>query len=101
MNGTIFISSDKEGNKDSTVQTSSKPQNTSTDAFISAAKAKEIALKHAGISAAAFIKAELDCDDDDDIPKYEIEFYSGATEYDYEINAKTGDILHYESETDD
>ena len=96
-----IILSEKESKKDSDGQISSKNQNTSTDAFISASKAKEIALKHAGISTAAFIKAELDCDDDDDIPKYEIEFYSGATEYDYEINAKTGEILHYESETDD
>lgn len=96
-----IISSEKESKKDSDGQIASKNQNTSTDAFISASKAKEIALKHAGISAAAFIKAELDCDDDDDIPKYEIEFYSDATEYDYEINAKTGEILHYESETDD
>lgn len=96
-----IISSEKESKKDSDGQIASKNQNTSTDAFISASKAKEIALKHAGISAAAFIKAELDCDDDDDIPKYEIEFYSDATEYDYEINAKTGKILHYESETDD
>ena len=95
-----IISSEKESKKDSDGQIASKNQNTS-DAFISASKAKEIALKHAGISAAAFIKAELDCDDDDDIPKYEIEFYSDATEYDYEINAKTGEILHYESETDD
>ena len=94
-----IISSEKESKKDSDGQIASKNQNTSTDAFISASKAKEIALKHAGISAAAFIKAELDCDDDDDIPKYEIEFYSDATEY--EINAKTGEILHYESETDD
>lgn len=96
-----IISSDKENAKGSTGQTVSKPQSSSSDAVISAAKAKEIALKHAGISDAAFIKVELDHDDDDGILKYEVEFYSGMTEYEYEIHAKTGDILHYESEIED
>lgn len=61
--------------------------------FITAAKAKEIALKDAGIkkSQALFTKAKLD--KDDGIYEYEIEFYVGLTEYDYSINAKTGAII--------
>lgn len=68
---------------------------------ITAAKAKEIALNHAGISAASatFVKVELD--KDDGVQIYEVEFCVGATEYDYEIDALTGSVIHYEMETDD
>ncbi len=68
---------------------------------ITAAKAKEIALNHAGVSAdsATFVKVELDVDDG--VQVYEVEFCVGATEYDYEINAQTGSVIQYESEIDD
>lgn len=63
-----------------------------TSAFITAAKAKEIALKDAGIkkSKAVFTKTKLE--KDDGIYEYEIEFYVGLTEYEYSVNAKTGAI---------
>lgn len=59
---------------------------------IGAEKAKSIALKDAGLksSQVGFVKAKLD--NDDGKPVYDIEFYSGNTEYDYEIDAKTGKI---------
>ncbi len=81
----------------STPGTAKPPQGS----VITAAKAKEIALNHAGISAAsaAFVKVELDTDDGVQI--YEVEFCVGATEYDYEIDALTGSVIHYEMETDD
>lgn len=65
---------------------------------ITKAKAKEIALAHAGISAskATFVEAKLE--EDDGVQVYEIEFYSGSTEYDYEIHAKTGDILDWDKD---
>ena len=68
---------------------------------ITAAKAKEAALNHAGVPAASanFIKVELD--QDDDVQKYEVEFCVGSMEYDYEIDALTGSVMHYESEMDD
>lgn len=68
---------------------------------ITAAKAKEIALNHAGISAAGatFVKVELD--KDDGVLIYEVEFCVGATEYEYEIDALTGSVIHYELEIDD
>lgn len=57
-------------------------------------------LNHAGQSASAvyFDKAELDYDDG--IQKYELEFVSGNTEYDYEIDAVTGAILEYDRDDD-
>ena len=60
--------------------------------YIGKAKAKEIALDHAGLtySDVSFVRVELDWDDGQ--PQYEVEFYAGNKEYDYEINAKTGKI---------
>lgn len=68
--------------------------------IITLEQAKEIALNHAGQSASAvyFDKAELDYDDG--IQKYELEFVSGNTEYDYEIDAVTGAILEYDRDDD-
>lgn len=56
-------------------------------------KAKSIALQDAGLQASnvQFVKAKLDTDDG--VRVYDIEFYSGNTEYDYEIHARTGRIL--------
>lgn len=69
--------------------------------YIGIDRAKSIALKHAGISAAnaVFTKAKLDTDDG--IRTYEIEFVSGDREYEYEINASTGELLDVSNEYSD
>lgn len=54
-------------------------------------KAKTIALRGANVGQSQLIKAKLDYDDG--IYKYDIEFYAGNMEYDYEIEASTGRIL--------
>ncbi|MGN0719185.1 MAG: PepSY domain-containing protein [Anaerovoracaceae bacterium] len=66
--------------------------------YIGVDKAKSIALNHAGVkaSAATFTKAKLDKDDGH--YDYEIEFYAGGVEYEYEIDATTGKIRDYDSE---
>ncbi|WP_297714607.1 PepSY domain-containing protein, partial [Clostridium sp.] len=63
---------------------------------ISEEQAKEIALKHAGVTSdqVSFIKVEMDLDNG--IQKYDIEFYYNNIEYSYEIDTNTGDILSYE-----
>lgn len=69
-------------------------------AYITADKAKEIALNHAGVKAAdaVFLLAGLDWDDGKVC--YEVEFYSGNMEYDYDIDAMTGAILSFDHELD-
>jgi len=69
--------------------------------FNDPAKAKEIALNHAGVKAAdaIFVKAGLDWDDGR--TEYEVEFYAGNTEYDYSIDATTGAIRSYDHDWDD
>ena len=59
--------------------------------YIGLEKAKSIALKDAGVSGVTFVKAKLDSDDG--VRVYDIEFYKDNVEYDYEIDAATGQIL--------
>lgn len=70
------------------------------DAYIGADLAKQIALDHAQLNEGdvRFIKAELDYDDGR--MEYEVEFYLGRTEYDYTIDAVSGDILKYDVDRD-
>ena len=66
---------------------------------ISADRAKQIALSHAGVSGASFTKVELDTDDG--VRVYEVEFKVGNVEYDYDIDASRGAIISSSSEIDD
>ena len=70
----------------------------SESGYIGTARAEEIALEHAGITSADtdFINTELDCDGG--IMEYEVELLAGGVEYEYSINARTGQVLSYEYE---
>lgn len=70
----------------------------SQSAYIGPEAAKEAALKHAGVSAsdATFVEAEYDYDDGRMV--YEVEFHVKGTEYDYEIDAQTGDVVKHKTE---
>ena len=80
---------------DKTTSTTSRPSADDGD-YIGEAKAKEIALDHAGLSSSqvTFVRAKLDWDDGR--AEYEVEFYTNGKEYDYEIDALTGDIRSYD-----
>ena len=65
------------------------------------AKAKSIALNHAGVSEDQAYDMDIELDDEDGRLIYEVEFKSGNMEYDYEIDAATGAILKHEVELED
>ena len=65
------------------------------------AKAKSIALNHAGVSENTAYDMDVELDDEDGTFVYEVEFKSGNMEYDYKIDAASGAILKHESELDD
>ena len=75
--------------------------NTSVNNKITIEKAKEIALKHAGLTKdqVSFVRAERDIDDG--IEKYDVEFNYDGKEYDYEISAIGGKIIKYDHEIED
>lgn len=78
-----------------------KPDPSGTAQDIGYAKAKSIALNHAGVSENEAYDMDIELDDEDGILVYEVEFKSGGMEYSYEINAATGAILKHETELDD
>ena len=80
---------------------SSQPVQPSGSADIGHAKAKSIALNHAGVSESKAYDMDIELDDEDGMFIYEVEFKSGGMEYSYEINAATGAILWCEVEIDD
>lgn len=78
----------------------SSPAPSTNSTYIGAEKAKSIALNHAGISETEAKFLEIELDRDDYIKKYEVNFYFGDFEYDYDINAETGEIISAEKEYD-
>ena len=78
-----------------------KPAPSGTVQDIGYAKAKSIALNHAGLRENQAYDMDIELDDEDGTLVYEIEFKSGNMEYDYEIDAASGAILKHESELDD
>ena len=80
-----------QNNQNNTSQNSA-PESISSD------KAKQLALSHAGVSASNAQRYHSKLDLEDGRRVYEIEFDAGGYEYDYEIDAKTGEILKFDKE---
>ena len=91
--GTVFLSGEVT-DYDTNYTISGEPV---ADTGIGIARAREIALQHAGRTAGEVVFVESELGRDDGRLEYEIEFIyrSGSTyiEYDYEIDASTGAIL--------
>ena len=76
-----------------------KPVRTEIDArAITQAQAKNIAFGHAGIQEADARNFEIEIDTESTKVVYEIQFHSGAYEYEYEIDALSGTIIKFERE---
>lgn len=78
-----------------------KVKNKKTKNKISKSKALEIALSHANLKESQITLTKSKLDNDDGNTKYEIEFIYGQYEYDYEIDAISGEVLDYEKDIDD
>ena len=74
---------------------------TSSSSILTAQEAEDIALAHAGISASDAYSLKCKLDWEDGVQVYEVEFKSGRMEYEYEINAASGDIRKAEKDYDD
>ena len=71
-----------------------------TDAEIGEDKALEIALADAGLTANDVSYTNVYLDVDDGRTEYDVEFHQGTTEYEYSIDAYTGDILEKDIDND-
>lgn len=63
-------------------------------------RAWEIACGHAGVAAADITASPAKLDYDNGALVYELEFFSGGYEYDYEISAADGSVVKFEKEAD-
>lgn len=69
---------------------------TQTGADIGAEAAKNAALNHAGCAAGDVVFTKVERDYDDGWLLYEIEFYKGGLEYEFEIDGTSGAVLKFE-----
>ena len=81
-----------------TTQAVTQTGTASTKAYITAEEAKNAALAHAGIAESGVAQLEIEFDSEDGLMVYEVEFYAGGTEYDYDINARTGEVVNFSRE---
>ena len=64
-------------------------------------QALEIALQHAGVQESSISRQEIKMDYEHGKQVFEVGFHVGRTEYDYDIDAASGEILEFEVDTDD
>ncbi|MGH2116899.1 PepSY domain-containing protein [Aerococcus sp. L_32] len=104
---TVPSSEDTSGDDSNESASSSEANQSASGEFISEDEAWQIALDDAGTTEDALTEREIeldDVDDDDDdyddVAHYEIEFtVDGDREFEYDIDATTGDILNSEKDS--
>lgn len=74
----------------------SNTNNNENSTYIGESKAKSIALQHAGLQENNVTMTKVRLDREFDRYEYEVEFFAANKEYDYEIDAITGEILSYD-----
>ncbi len=67
---------------------------------VTADEARAIALQHAGVAESDLRFIQVKEDYEDGVAVYEVEFYAGNQEYDYDIVKATGEILKYDYDVD-
>lgn len=85
----------------SAATTSALSSASNSDTKIGVEKAKEIAVRQAGVEKGnvVFLKAKLEKENGRYV--YEIEFHNRKTEYEFEIDAYTGEVVSYDKENAD
>ena len=83
-----------------TTSSSSSSSSSSSEKKLTKTEARNIALKHAGLSVSDVRELEVELDRDDGTLHYDVDFESGGYDYDYEIDAVSGKILKNQKERD-
>ena len=82
-----------------TVQTELTPA--TQPQLITKEEARDIALKHVGLSANDVTRLKVEFDYDDGRAEYDVDFHHGGYEYDYEIDAVAGTVRTWDKDLDD
>ncbi len=77
-------------------QPSNTKKTTSNEKYISADEAKKIALNHAKVKKSDVVFENVNRELEDGKMVYEIDFLYNNKEYDYEIDAKNGNVIKYD-----
>lgn len=72
-----------------------KNKNLSGSSNLTEEQAKEIALTHSGLKASNVTMKKIELERETNYTAYEVEFYQGNKEYEYEIHSTSGTILKY------
>lgn len=88
-----------DDNKDAATETETETD-TKKENYITEDEAKTKALAHAKLEGAEVTYTRVNRDTKDGQEVYEIEFYYEDKEYDYDIDALTGEVISHSSETD-
>ena len=104
FNTTDSITNDNSSNNNnnsnnSNTNGSNNNGNNATTASIPLDEAKNIALTHANLTEDAVSLLRTEQEYDDGVLVYEIDFTSGDYEYDYKINANTGEVVSYDRDS--
>lgn len=106
VSGKILASYRQKSEPDTEQSVSSKPSSVAnnssnkTDAIIAPEDALKKALSHAGLSSSKVSDVDVEFDDDD-ILHYDVDFYFDGYDFEYEINAISGEIIKNHKERDD
>ena len=95
INDIALIASSKQLNSQTVTQTGTA----SEKAYIGKDAALHAALTHAGVTEEDAKRIRVDFDSDDGHMVYEVEFETAEWEYDYDVDASTGEILKREVES--
>lgn len=68
------------------------------DTTVTQVQAENIALEYAGFTADQASRLRTEYEVDDGIPQYDVSFYEGDWEYEFEISAKDGHVLSYDKD---
>lgn len=75
--------------------------NTASAALIGEEQAASIALSHADLSEADVTRLRVEYEIDDGVKQYDVEFHHNSYEYEYEINAQSGEIISADKDKED
>ena len=81
-------------------QTKASSSSKTSASFLGTSKAGTIALNHAGLKKSQVRGYECKFENERGVQVYEVEFEYGRYDYEYEIHAVSGKILHYEKDRD-
>ena len=98
-NGITDDNNSNNSNNNSNNSSTNGSSNNATTASITVDEAKNIALTHANLTEDAVSLLRTEQEYEDGVLVYEIDFTSGDYEYDYKINANTGEVVSYDRDS--